>query len=166
MNGDEMDDEAYQREADVLGDPGREIGRIPGANTRERVAGLVRRNREDLDRLGQAYRLHQEHADCPGDQNCIGTAALDWIEARMRDNPAYAVGMLAVATAELAQARAVVAAAQQEVADIGARALRLDLDLIDVSGQLSDANERLDRMLDQLRACDEFPADAAVELED
>lgn len=150
------DDDQYQQEADILGPPARDLDILtPEMSRQERIDAAQSRAREDLRRLTIVYEMHSAHHGHDGG----GTATAHWLTMRGRKDGTAMLLLINAAVQEVVRLR-------KEHADEAARAMRIDMDLADVRGELGDCRRRLDMMQDQLAACDEFPGDVRVWPED
>lgn len=153
------DDDTYQQQADLIGDPTEDLV-FDGTATDvvEMAAAIDERNQRHLNAYARAMQLHLDGDRCLG-RPCPGGAVADAIDLRQHLAPDYATSLVFSALALIGDQRAQIAQLEAERADLGAKAMRLDADLIDAQGRLADVKERLD-------AVERWPADARPEIGD
>ncbi len=161
-----MNDDEYQRQADILGPPAAGLRQVGRPRTKAEAQAAVERMfdmwRGDIAKMVAAHDLHQNGGCNAEGTLCSGAGLYDWLSFRLDADPNYGFGALVCAVGELSRARGEAERLRAELTEVQVRAMQIDVELADARGELADAEERLATAQAQLTACDEFPPDAAV----
>jgi hypothetical protein len=82
--------------------------------------------------------------ECGGEPLCVGEDAFAVLADACRRSPGAARWINLAAVGELSRVRGELLAGMDELADVSAKAMRLDADLVDAHGEIDDMRERLD----------------------